>query len=148
MLTTPPSRWAVQGLTFVLWGLAAASAVYWGFKLAARPGAAAVLPAHARGPAAPDPAAIARLLGSARGATAEPAANPASRFSLAGVVARPSRAGIALISVDGKPPKPFRVGAAVEEGLLLLAVEARRALLGPDKQGPATVTLELPPPRR
>jgi general secretion pathway protein C len=96
----------------------------------------------------PDPAAIARLMGASPAqAAAAPAVNIASRFALAGVVARPSGTGVALISVDGKPAKPYRVGAPVEEGLVLQAVEPRRALLGPSAQGPASVTLELPVPK-
>ena len=74
-----------------------------------------------------------------------PTAVPAvSRYALIGVVASRGNDGAALIAVDGKPPKPFRVGAAVEEGLVLQAVEARRARLGASLQGPAAFTLELP----
>ena len=143
-----PGRWAVPSLTFLLWGLAAASIVYWGFKLAARPAPVQVAAAASRPAAVPDAAAVGRLLGATRSAApAEPTVSLASRFSLVGVVARPSRAGIALIAVDGKPPRPYRVGAAIDEGLVLQAVEGRRAMLGPEG-GPATVTLELPPPRK
>ena len=141
----------MHGLTFAVWAMAAASAVYWGLKLAARPAAAPAPVAGARSPVAPDPAAVARLLGSAQAPTAlgmpGAVASLASRFNLVGVVARRSRAGIALISVDGKPAKPFRVGTAIEEGLVLQAVEGRRAVLGPPG-GPAAVTLDLPPQRR
>ena len=151
MLTTPPSRWAVHGLTFALWAMASASAVYWGLKLMARPTAALAPVAGARSPVVPDPAAVARLLGSVQAPAAlgmpAPVASLASRFNLVGVVARPSRSGIALISVDGKPAKPFRVGSAIEEGLVLQAVEGRRAVIGPAK-GPAAVTLDLPPVRK
>jgi general secretion pathway protein C len=147
-LSASPGRWAVPGLTFLLWGMAAASVVYWGFKLAARPAAAPLVAVAGRPAAAPDMAAVGRLLGATRtAAPAEPAVTLASRFSLVGVVARPSRVGIALIAVDGKPPRPYRVGATLDEGLVLQAVEGRRAMLGPEG-GPATVTLELPPPRK
>ncbi len=142
------SRWAVQGATFVLWALAAASAIYWGFKLSVRGSAMLSPPLAARGPAAPDPAAIARLLGSSPQAAVAAAPSIASRLSLVGIAAHPSHAGIALISIDGKPPKPFRVGSLVEEGLVLQAVEPRRALLGPAAKGPPSVTLELPIPHR
>jgi len=142
----------VRGLTFAVWAVAAASAVYWGLRLAARPTAAVAPVAGARSAVVPDPAAVARLLGSVPtpAALGMPAtvASLASRFNLVGVVARPSRSGIALISVDGKPAKPFRVGSAVEEGLVLQAVEGRRALLGPGRNGPPAVTLELPPQRK
>jgi general secretion pathway protein C len=143
-----PGRWAVPSLTFLLWGLAAASVVYWGFKLAARPAPAQVAAVATRPAAAPDVAAVGRLLGATRAAApAEPAVTLASRFVLAGVAAHPSGAGIAVIAVDGKPPRPYRVGATLDEGLVLQSVEGRRAMLGP-QGGPATLTLELPPPRK
>ncbi len=52
--------------------------------------------------------------------------------------------GAALIAVDGKPARPFRVGTLVEEGLVLQSLEGRRALLGAERGGPSTLTLELP----
>jgi general secretion pathway protein C len=55
---------------------------------------------------------------------------------------------MALIAVDGKPARPFRVGATIDEGLVLQAVEGRRARLGPGVDAPSTLTLELPPVRR
>jgi len=132
-----------------LWALAAASAVAWGFKLAA-PGSAASGPtAGARTAIAPDPAAIARFLGATQqSAGAPPVATLASRLNLVGVAARSSRSGVALISVDGKPAKPFRVGSTIDEGLVLQSVEARRAHVGTAMQGPVAATLELPPLRR
>ena len=150
MLTTPPSRWAVQGASFALWALAAASAVAWGFKLSAPASSASAVQAGGRGAVVPDPAAIARLLGASPlpAAGAAPQVNVASRFNLVGVVSRPSRTGIALISVDGKPAKPFRVGSSIDEGFVLQSVEGRRANIGPTPQGPAALTLELPQVRR
>lgn len=148
-LSASPGRWAVPGLTFLLWGLAAASVVYWGFKLAARPAPAPLAAVAARPAQSPDMAAVGRLLGATRAAApAEPAVTLASRFLLVGVVARPSRLGIALIAVDGKPPRPYRVGATVDEGLVLQAVEGRRALLGPSADAPPAVRLELPPAKK
>jgi general secretion pathway protein C len=150
MLTAPPSRWTVQGLTFLLWGLAAAAAVYWGLKLGTGSAATAPAAVPARGAVVADPAAIARLLGSGPGvATAAPVPSLASRFSLVGIATGRSRtSGVALISVDGKPAKPFRVGSTIDEGLLLQAVEGRRAVLAASLQGPPVLTLELPPVRR
>ncbi len=73
---------------------------------------------------------MARLLGSSpQAATAAPVASVASRFALVGVVASRGDNATALIAVDGKPAKPFRVGGAVDEGLVLQAVEARRVIL-------------------
>ena len=144
MVSTLQSRWAVAGSTFVLWALVAASAVYWGLKLAGG-GAAPAAPVALRTPAPPDPAAVARLLGySARPSEALPVASTASRFALLGVVASRDHGGTALIAVDGKPAKPFAVGAAVGEGLVLQSVEPRRAVLASSADGPAVVTLELP----
>jgi general secretion pathway protein C len=148
MVSDLPSRWSVAVPTFVLWALVAASAVYWGLKLASAPSgptAAAVL----RAPAPADPAAVARLLGSSPTVSAAaPAPAAPTRFILVGVVAGRSHGGAALISVDGKPAKPFRVGTAVDEGLVLQSVDPRRALLGASATGPATLTLELPLARK
>jgi general secretion pathway protein C len=144
MVSNLPGRWAVAAPTFVLWALVAGSAVFWALKFGASPNAPAA-PATPRTPPAVDAAAVARLLGSnPTVAAASPVPNAGSRFALVGVVAGRSHKGAALIVIDGKPAKPFNVGAAVDEGLVLQAVEPRRALLGPSMDGAATVTLELP----
>ena len=144
MVLPSPSRWTVRGVTFLLWIAAGASVVYWGLKLAARP-ATVTAPTIGRAPAPVDPAAVARLLGSGPVAALPAAPSLASRFALVGVVAGPgARPGAALIAVDGKPAKPFRVGAAVEEGLVLQSVEARRAVLAAAADGPPVLALELP----
>jgi general secretion pathway protein C len=98
---------------------------------------------------APTPAALARALGAAPGG-AERASVPllSSRLSLQGVVRAGTQGGAALISVDGKPPRSVRVGAEVEPGLYLLALEPRRASLGPDLQGAESLSLELPRPKQ
>lgn len=146
MLTTPPSRWAVHGAAFAAWMLAAAAAVYWGFKLSA-PAAGRLAPAASRAAAVADPAAIARLLGSSPSAPVAAQPSLSSRFALLGIAAQ-GDVGVALISVDGKPPKPYRVGAQVEHGLVLQSVQARRAMLGPADGTQAALTLDLPPLRR
>lgn len=146
MVSNSQSSWAVRGATFMLWALVAASATFWGLKLAARPSAAVVTTVAGRAPAPPDPAMIGRLLGSSPAAiAAAPIISLASRFALVGVVAGRSRGGAALIAVDGKPAKPFRVGSAVDDSLMLQSVEPRRALLASSAGGPVVVTLELPP---
>lgn len=142
MVSNSSNRWTVAGSTFVLWGLVAASAVYWGTKLGSSGGSATMGPAARTVPPA-DPAAVARLLGATPAAAAAPA-SLSSRFTLLGIVSNPERGGAALIAVDGKPAKPYRVGTAVEEGLLLQSVEPRRASLGATMDGPPAVTLELP----
>lgn len=148
MVSNLHSRWAVAGVTFVLWALVAGSAVYWGLKLTGGT-AAATAPVAARAPVPADPAAVARLLGSSpQDAVAAPVASLASRFSLVGVVASRGDNATALIVVDGKPAKPFRVGSAVDEGLVVQSVDGRRAVLGASTGGPPAVTLELPLPAR
>jgi len=144
MVSNSQNRLLVAGMTFILWALVAASVVYWGMKLAARPAGPAIAPLATRTPAPADPVAVARLLGASPAATAAPAASLASRFALVGVVANRSKQGAALIAVDGKPAKPFRVGAAVDPGLVLQAVEGRRAILAASAEGPPVLTLDLP----
>ena len=147
MVSNLHSRWTVAAVTFVLWALVAASAVYWGLKFSQpcrrgrhRARAAARChgrPCGGRAPARRD----------ARGGRA-PTPSLSSRFALVGVVASRSHKGAALIAVDGRPPKPYRVGAAVDEGLVLQSVDARRAVLAASADGPPSVTLELPTLRK
>jgi general secretion pathway protein C len=149
MVSNSGDRLTVALTTFVVWALVAGSAAYWGLKLSGTPGGSAAAPGAARANAPVDPVAVARLLGaSPSAATATPAASVASRFALVGVVASSSHQGAALISIDGKPPKPFRVGAAIDEGVMLQSVDARRAVLASGANGPVVATLELPLPIR
>ena len=152
MLTPTPAPWTVRGATFALWALAAASVVYWGLKLGGNGSGVAARVPPPRQVAAVDPAAIARLLGSTpMAAAAAPTALPslASRLQLVGVVAGVrSGGGAAVIAVDGKPAHPYRVGTSIEEGLVLQSVQGRRAVLAAQADGPALLTLELPPVRR
>ncbi len=145
MVSNSGNRWAVAGGTFVLWGLVAASGVYWAMKLGSAP---VTGPAAPLAPSAPpsDPATVARLLGATpAGPAATPVASLSSRFNLLGIVAGQDGGGAALISVDGKPPKPYRVGSPVDEGLVLQSVQQRSAAIGPSLQAPSALTLELPP---
>jgi general secretion pathway protein C len=149
MLTPTSATWTVRGATFALWALAAASAVYWGLQVGGAASALRAPAAPTRPVAAVDPDAIARLLGGTPAAGAAPVASLASRFQLVGVVAGVSSgAGAAVLSVDGKPARPYRVGTMIEEGLILQSVQGRRATLAAQPDGPAVVTLELPPLRR
>lgn len=150
MVPQSPSGWSVRAATFAVWLLAAGSAAFWALKLGGASSTVAPTAPAARASVATDPAAIARLLGGAAplpGALPMAAAPPAlaSRFVLVGVVANTVGGGAALISVDGKPPRPYRVGAAVDEGLVVQAVQGRKAVLAAQRSGPALVTLELPP---
>jgi general secretion pathway protein C len=147
MVSNSHKRWTVAGVTFLVWALLAGSSVYWGLKLTARPAGPTRAPLAVRTPAPAEPAAVARLLG-ASPAAAAPAPSLASRFALVGVVASRTRQGAALIAVDGKPAKPFRVGAQIDEGLVLQAVEGRRATLAATRDGPPVLSLDLPPTRR
>jgi general secretion pathway protein C len=138
------SRW----LAFVVWALAAFTAVAWLLQVTAgsRP-----VPSHA---VAVDTTASLRsdwskLLGAAAPAAEAVVAvpKPDSRFKLLGVVSAPSLSAtplsVALIAVGDKPARAFRVGAAVDGDTYLLAVRARAVDLGP-RDGPFSVTLELP----
>lgn len=140
---------------FVVWGLVAATAVFWGLRLLVQP-----QPAPAYALAVGDAAAIRGDLGRLLGMPAIAAANApqaapelASRFKLIGVMApKPAPAasaaapghGYALIAVDGKPARAFAVGASVDSGLVLQAVSLRSASIGP-AQGTTALQLELPP---
>ncbi|MES3003012.1 MAG: type II secretion system protein N [Pseudomonadota bacterium] len=145
MVSNTSNRWVVAGATFVLWAAVAASAVYWGLKLASSGSGAVVAPPPARMATAADPAALARLLGaSPLTAAAAPVASLSSRFVLTGVVASTSHQGAALIAVDGRPPRPYRVGSAIDQELVLQSVDSKRATLANSAGGPPVVTLELP----
>lgn len=150
MSPAPFAAWTVRGATFALWALAAGSVAFWALQLGGRSGVSTAPVPPPRAVAAGDPAAIARLLGGAPAAVAPggPVTSLSSRFQLVGVVAQErSGGGAAVLSVDGKPARPYRVGAMIEEGLVLQSVQGRTATLGaPD--GPARLTLELPPLKR
>ncbi len=143
------NTWRPRLAAFVLAGMAAASAVYWGLKWpGGSPGIVSSSVVTTTEAASSDPQALARALGGGN-ATAVPTAlvalpGLASRLSLVGVVADGRSGGAALISVDGKPARPYRVGARVEEELVLKSVALRSAALAPNAESPASVTLEMP----
>ncbi len=137
---------------FVIWGLVAATAVFWGLRLLVRPE-----PAPAYALAVGDGAAmrgdLGRLLGAAPVAAPANAAAPqlSSRFKLLGIMAPKQVAsnsapgpGFALIAVDGKPARAFAVGASLDSDLVLQAVSLRTASIGPAR-GALAVRLEMPP---
>jgi general secretion pathway protein C len=139
---------AMRLLSFVIWAVVAASAVFWLTRLLSRSDPAPPHTVTASAGASVASADLSRLLGSTRTAAAEVAPEPAvdARFKLIGVVAPKSKqpdSGLALIAVDGKPPRPVMLGGVVDGPLVLLAVNHRRADLGP-AGGEATVRLELP----
>ena len=144
MVTNTRNRWMLRAATFLLWAGAAGCAVVWGLRLAAPASGALVATVDAGGPAAADPVAVARLLGASSGPLAAvPVAAVASRFTLLGVLAGRDSGGAALIAVDGKPARPVRVGGTLEEGLVLQSLSGRTAVLGANRDGPGTVTLEI-----
>jgi general secretion pathway protein C len=139
---------AMRLLSFVIWALVAVSTVFWLTRLLARSDPAPSHTVTANAGASVASADLSRLLGSTRTAAAEQAPEPVvdSRFKLIGVVAPKSKqpdSGLALIAVDGKPPRPVVLGGVVDGSLVLLAVNHRRAEIGP-AGGDATVRLELP----
>jgi general secretion pathway protein C len=146
MQTQFDSLWWPRGVTFVLSALVALSGTFWVLK-GAGSRASAAAPASAMELPAPsiDPQIVALALGGGKQAAAPDAAPASSRYVITGVVADLSKGGAALIAVDGKPPRAFRVGAVVDGDLVLQSVVGRRAMLGADLHGPASMTLELPP---
>ncbi len=148
MLTNSQNGWLVRGVTFVVWAAAAGSAVWWGLRMN---GTSMPDPVPVPGPATlaggmPDAAALARVLGVRAAAAAASSPVVASRYRLLGVVAHRSSQGAALIAVDDKPARPYRVGSAIADGVVLQAVEPRRARLS-GRDGEEMV-LELPRPTR
>ncbi|NUZ05623.1 type II secretion system protein N [Piscinibacter koreensis] len=138
---------------FLVWALVAATAVFWGLRLFAKP---AATPPHvvAVAPSAGG-ADLTRLFGAPPPAPLPQVASvPASsRFRLLGVMAprgakttTDSRYGLALISIDGKPARAYRVGARVENDLVLQSVGWRSAAIGGAGQPPAVLELPLPTP--
>jgi len=130
----------------LLWLAAGLSAGYWGLLAWGRSPLTPVAAVAAPQPQT-DVAAVARVLGAVPDVQAVVAAPMAlaSRFRLLGVVSRPGQQGAALIALDGQPPRPYTVGAALEGGLVLQSVDRRAAKLGPERHGPASVELSLPP---
>lgn len=126
----------------MLWALLAASAAYWGLRLATK-NASITIPTQTATLTAVDSLAVARALG-ATAAQAAPQASLASRFALLGVIAGTPRGNAALIAIDGKPAQTFRVGSTVDDGLVLSSASARQATLSAVPGGPALVTLDMP----
>ena len=135
-------------MTFLVWALLACSAAYWALQLGTRSLAtpSQALPVLENSAPAVD---LTRLLGAPVVAAAQAAPAQESRFKLLGVVApKSARAaqageGVALIAVDGVA-RTVRVGAELEEGLQLLAVDARSASLG--KDGVTSFQIQLAAP--
>ena len=136
-------------VAMVVWAAAAASAVFWGYRLFNKPPA---VPAQAAVADAGTPAVggdLTRLFGAPAPVAPPPteATPPAdARFKLVGVVAPVAgqRSGLALISVDGKAPRAVGIGGVVEGELAVVSVSHRRVELGTRGGNGSTVALELP----
>ena len=133
-------------ISFVIWALVAATAVFWLLRLTAK-GPTVPRAAMVKSQELPLRADLSRVLGSAPVVAAPVMASPelASRFVLSGVMAPKTHggSGLALIAVDGNPPKPYAVGARLDEELVLLEVSMRSASIGP-AGGEPLLKLELP----
>ena len=150
MVTISQIKWWSRAITLVFWAFAAASLAWWGLRLggSTKPAQVAPAPVTMAAEVTVDPAALARLLGAAAPTAAAPAPGMASRFVLLGVVAERTNKGAALIAVDGKPGRAYRVGSKIDEGVVLQAVEPRRARLGPDATAATSLVLEMPQARK
>ena len=148
------SRWGVRLATLAVWAALVCAITYWVLQwpradaVRADQTAALSVAGDELATTSPTPAAMGRALGAPLGASERAAAPSLStRLSLQGVVRAGSHDGAALIVVDGKPARSVRVGMEVEPGLYLLALEPRRASLGPDPRGGESLSLELPRPK-
>jgi general secretion pathway protein C len=130
---------------FVVWAVFAASAVFWGLRLA---GSSPVAPAHTVPVGGGDVphAGLSRLFGVPVQPVAEAAPPPEQgRFKLIGLAApkEVGGPGVAVIAIDGKPPRAYHIGSVVDGDVVLQAIERRAVALGP-QGGSAALRLELP----
>ncbi len=145
---TPRRTPAVMAM--VLWLAAGLSVGYWVLQVLGRSPLTPVA-VSAGLPEAPEPAALARVLGATPQA-AEVVAGPmaatplSSRYQLVGVVADRADGGAALIAFDGQPPRPYRVGATLEGGVVLQTVQRRSVRLVPSGNNDQAFELSLPEP--
>ena len=146
MLASTQPRLVLHTATFAAWALAAAGVGYWVLQISANTGQVnlpLVVSANGGPSNANDPAVLARLLGALAPQAAAPVNN--NRFVLKGVVSGALGQEAALIVIDDKPAKAFRVGSAIEDGLILQSAAPRKVTLAASKDGPAVLTLEMPP---
>ncbi len=148
MQTNAFHLWGTRAASFALAALAALSGTYWVLKSTDSNSVSTAPPAASASFAALDPLAVARALGASTGPATSGGPSPATGqtpYVLVGVLADRHSGGAALIAVDGKAAKPFRVGAMVDANLVLQSVVGRRAVLAASLDGPAQLTLEMPP---
>src|ERR1700712_125327 len=120
---------------FVIWGLVAGTAVFWGLRLFVHAPASPSY-AVAVGGSTAVRGDLSRLLGSATttASLAPMAPEASSRFKLLGIVApkystgsSESAHGVALIAIDGKMPRAYSVGSRLDGDLVLQSVSLRTA---------------------
>lgn len=146
------SRWPSRIAAFLLWALAAGSAVYWLLRLVGVSETPITAGTVAEQAPAISVADLAKALGPAtvtpigpQAITVQPSApDPGARMRLLGVVARRKSGGVALISIDGQVARPYRVGSQIDDSYRLTKVEKRSATLSPVQSTGATILLELP----
>ena len=147
MLAPTRNRLVLHTATLLVWVVAAICAGYWILQVVSGPKAGnQAMTAVASEPRANavDTVGLARLLGAVGPQAAVPVSN-SNRFSLKGVVSGALGKEAALIAIDDKPAKAFKVGTAVEDGLILQSATARKVTLSATLNGPALMTLEMPP---
>lgn len=139
--------WLPRLSAFAVAALLAASVVYWVLRWPAASHAGAPTPELLAAQDSPSaqPAVLASMLGVAQGSGTENAPmGMAARLVLSGIAARTAGVGgVALIAVDGKPARAYPVGNVVVDGLILKAVDERRAMLAVGADAPVSVTLEM-----
>lgn len=144
MFSLRANRFGLHIATLCMWLAAVGSGVYWALHMNASQ-SASNLPAVTMAKAdQPDAASLAKIMGATAPQAAAPV-NASSRFSLKGVVSGAPGREAALIVIDDKPARAFRVGSTLEDGLILQSATARKVTLSATLNGPAVMTLEMPP---
>jgi len=134
-------------LSFVVWAVVLASAVFWGSRFLVQPvGVPEQATAVGPGPVPAGP--LVRLFGAPPVvvAAAPPVVAADARFKLLGVMAaRPGqRSGWALIAVDERPARAFALGAKVDDQWVVQSIAHRQVELGVRGAAPS-VALSLSP---
>ena len=143
-LSSPPSPQAfvVPVVSVCLWAAAAASIAFWFLQMPkTQVNSATTVPVSvSHAPQTPS-GHTARALGQPSDQPVSTAAPTSGQYKLMGVIASASGLGSALIATDGQPPKAYRVGQVVQDGLTLVSLTARQAVL---KSSSTQLQLELP----
>ncbi len=145
------SRWPPRIAAFLLWALAAGTAVYWLLRVVGMSESRFAADTVAEPAPAISVADLAAALGPATvvspGAqavsTQASAPDRRARMRLLGVVTGRKSGGVALISIDGQIARPYRVGSQIDDAYRLTKVEKGSATLSPMQSTGAAITLEL-----